>query len=177
MTRLPLRVLAAAGYVACIVAANVATDRWGMVWVGPGLAATAGTYAAGFALLARDVLQDTAGRRAVAAAIAVGAVLSWVMASPALALASAAAFTIAEAADMAVYTPLRERGWIRAVTASNAVGAVLDTWVFLLLAGFPVLASLPGQLAGKAWATAIPVAVVWGVTRAVPRYAQHPRGA
>lgn len=40
--------------------------------------------------------------------------------APALAVASAVAFLVAERADFAVYTPLRRRGWARAVAASNA---------------------------------------------------------
>lgn len=172
-----VRVLAASGYIACIVTANVLTARYGMVHVAPGVIATAGTYSAGLAFLARDTVQDTAGRWGVTAAIAIGAVISWVMSTPVLAIASTAAFLISEFADMAVYTPLRTRGWVRAVAASNAVGAVLDTVVFLLLAGFPVLASLPGQLVGKAWATAVPLALVWGVSRAVPRDPQYTGGA
>jgi hypothetical protein len=85
-------------------------------------------------------------------------------------------FRIAECAEMAVYTPLRDRGWARAVLASNTIGAVVDTLLFLTLAGFPVTtATVGGQLVGKlAWATLLPVAAVLAVRRArrgrVPRY-------
>lgn len=167
------RAIPLAIYVLAAVAANWLTARYGMVTVLPGLAATAGTYAAGAALLARDMVQDAAGRWGVLAAIAAGGTLT-ALTSPALAAASTAAFIVAECADMAVYTPLRARGWARAVLASNAVGAMLDTFVFLALAGFPVTGqSVGGQLAGKLlWATALPVAVVTAVRRwrrAVPR--------
>ena len=172
--------LAAAGtsatYVGAVVAANWLTSRYGFVPVGFGLATTAGTYAAGAALLARDALQDTAGRRAVLAAIGIGALLSAWLSTPQLALASGVAFLIAELSDMAIYTPLRQRGWARAVLASNVVGAALDTVVFLWLAGFPIWAAAPGQLVGKVlWATAAPVAAVLAVRRvrrrAVPSHA------
>ncbi|KAB2384729.1 VUT family protein [Actinomadura montaniterrae] len=157
---------AAGAYVASVVAANVLTSHLGMVPVGFGLTVTAGTYAAGAALLARDVVQDTAGRRTVLAAIAAGAVLSAWLATPQLALASGVAFAASEVADMAIYTPLRRKGWARAVLASNVVGAVVDTVLFLALAGFPVMASLPGQLIGKAlWATALPVLIVTAARR------------
>lgn len=57
-TRRTLSMAAAAGaYIGAIVAANYLTARYGMVAVLPGLTVTAGTYAAGLALLARDVLQ------------------------------------------------------------------------------------------------------------------------
>lgn len=173
-------ILAAVGalatYVGAVVAANWLTSRYGFVPVGFGLTTTAGTYAAGVALLARDALQDTAGRRAVLAAICIGALLSAWLSTPQLALASGAAFLIAELSDMAIYTPLRRRGWARAVLASNAIGAALDTVAFLALAGFPIWTALPGQLVGKLlWATAAPVAVVVAVRRvrrrAVPSHA------
>jgi len=167
-------VVAVVGYVAAIVAANWVTTRYGLVSMGFGLTATAGTYAAGLALLLRDAVQDALGRLWVIAGIAAGAALTAVTA-PALAFASAAAFTVAELADTAVYTPLRRRGWARAALISGVIGAAVDTWVFLHLAGFPVTRDVvAGQLVGKAlWATALPVAVivlVRQVRRALPRY-------
>jgi uncharacterized PurR-regulated membrane protein YhhQ (DUF165 family) len=173
--RTTLAALAVAAYIAAVVAANWATTRYGMVTVLPGLATTAGTYAAGAALLARDAVQDTAGRWGVLAAIAAGGALT-ALTSPALAVASTTAFLFAECADMAVYTPLRSRGWARAVLASNLVGAVVDTLVFLTLAGFPVTTqTVSGQLAGKLlWATLLPVLAVTAVRRwrrVVPRNA------
>jgi hypothetical protein len=104
---------------------------------------------------------------------AAGAVLSAVLAGPALAVASATAFALSELADLLVYQPLRRRGFLRAVLASNAVGAPLDTIVFLSLAGFPVWSALPGQLWVKAWATLIPVAAVLGA-RALLRHRFRP---
>ena len=173
---------ALAGYVAAIVLANWLTSRFGLVPVLPGLLVTAGTYAAGAAFGLRDLVQQAGGRRLVLAAIAVGAALSWVLSTPALAVASAAAFSAAEVADMAVYTPLRERGWRRAVLASNTVGAVVDTFLFLSLAGFPLtVASVGGQLVGKVlWATIVPLLLIsaaGGAWRAVPREPVHQAGA
>jgi uncharacterized PurR-regulated membrane protein YhhQ (DUF165 family) len=149
-----LRSSAFVGYFATIVAANWLTAEYGLVPVGFGLLATAGTYAAGAAFVARDTLQDTAGRLVALGALVAGAALSWVVASPQLALASAVAFGFSELADMAIYTPLRKRGYIRAAVASNVVGSVVDTFVFLWLAGFglaPLIVT--GQLVGKAWIT------------------------
>lgn len=160
------RFIAAAGaltaYVVAVVGANVLTSWYGQVWVAPGLLTTAGTYAAGAALFTRDAVQETAGRRAVLGAVAVGAAASVRLAGPHLAIASGVAFLFAEMTDMAVYTPLRRRSWTRAVLVSNAVGAVLDTAIFLGLAGFPItFATVTGQLVGKVvWATAAPLLVV-----------------
>lgn len=148
-------------YTAAIATANVLTARYGFVPMGFGLTATAGIYAAGAALLLRDVVHDICGPRWVLVGILFGAALTAVTA-PSLVVASATAFLLAELLDMAVYSPLRERGWARAVLLSGVAGALVDTCVFLALAGFPMtVASVGGQLVGKAlWATAIPVLVV-----------------
>jgi len=153
--------LALTTYVAAIVAANWLTTHYGFVPMGFGLTATAGTYAAGAALLFRDVVQDACGWRWVIAGILTGAVLTAVT-SPALAVASTVAFLLAELLDMAVYTPLRDGGWALAALLSGIAGAVVDTYAFLALAGFPITQqTVSGQLVGKAlWATAVPVLVI-----------------
>ena len=142
-------------YLATVVLANVAVVLWGIVPVGFGLYAPAGVYFAGLAFTLRDTTQDALGRKWVVAAILIGAGLSALL-SPALALASAVAFLASELADFAVYTPLRERRWLTAVAASNVVGAVLDSAIFLWLA-FGSLAFLPGQVLGKLLMTALAV--------------------
>lgn len=155
------RVLALVAYLASIVAANWLTAEYGFVPVGFTLMATAGTYAAGLAFVARDAVQDTSGRLAAVAALAIGAGLSWWLAIPQLAVASAVAFGLSELADMAFYTPLRKRGYVRAAVASNLVGSVVDTVVFLWLAGFGLAwLTIGGQLVGKAWITVLVVGVV-----------------
>lgn len=148
------------GYVATILAANYVTTRYGMVPVGFGLEATAGTYLIGALFVLRDYIQDRAGKRAVFAAIAVGALLSFLVSDPFIAVASVTAFVVAEVIDFAIYTPLRKRGYIRAAVASNFVGSVLDTVVFLAVAGFPIAAAFTGQVVGKMAVTAL---VVLGV--------------
>lgn len=152
-------VTALAAYVATIPAANWAVAHYGAVPVGFGLAAPAGVYAVGLALVLRDLAREAAGRAAVVAAIAAGALLSWLLASPALALASAAAFAVSETLDFAVYEPLRKRGLAVAVLASNAVGLAADSLIFLKLA-FGSFEFLPGQLLGKAWMTLAAVLVI-----------------
>jgi uncharacterized PurR-regulated membrane protein YhhQ (DUF165 family) len=122
-------------YILAILAANWLTTHYGMTHLpGMTLTVTAGTYAAGAALLLRDAVQDYAGTSWVFAGIAAGGVLTAVM-SPALAVASVTAFVIAELCDWGVYTPLRTRGWGRAALASGIVGALVDTAVFLSLLG------------------------------------------
>src|SRR5689334_6292497 len=114
------------------------------------LMAPSGVLMIGIALVLRDLVQRRLGVMYSAAAVVLGAVLSSVVAPPALVIASAAAFLLSEFADMAVYTPLARRRLITAVVASSAVGLVVDSVVFLWLA-FGSLEFLAGQVAGKAW--------------------------
>jgi uncharacterized PurR-regulated membrane protein YhhQ (DUF165 family) len=174
-----IAIAATAIYIAAIVTANIMTEHLGLVPVGFGLLVTAGTFAAGFALLARDFVHEAGGLRLVLAAIAIGAALSWFMATPALAIASTVAFTAAELVDLLVFTPLRRHGFARAALASNAVSAPVDTVVFLALAGFPLTwPAVLGQLVGKLlWATLVPLALYVGGRRAVRREPQHAVGA
>lgn len=158
------RVVLFAAFIATVWLANWLTTRYGFVSVGFGLSATAGTYAAGLAFGLRDALHEIAGRWVVMVAIALGAVLSAAV-SPSLALASGVAFLLSESADLLVYEPLRRRQWGFAVVASNLVGALIDTVVFLHLAGFPIRSALAGQMIGKAAMVAPALVVVWWVRR------------
>lgn len=165
----PLTVAAlAAAFLACILAANYVTTEYGLVPVGFGLTATAGTYFAGATFVLRDSLQDTAGKWAVVALIVAGAALSFLIAAPFIALASGVAFLASETADLAVYTPLRKRGYIKAAVASNIVGAFVDTILFLWIAGFPIWTSFAGQMVGKLVIT-LAVVIAVGIGRALLR--------
>lgn len=155
-------------FLGCILAANYVTSEYGMVPVGFGLVATAGTYLAGLSFVLRDSLQDALGKRWTLAVIVVGAALSFLVADPFIALASAVAFALSEGADLAVYTPLRKRGYVRAALASNVVGAFVDTVAFLAVAGFPIRQAIAGQMVGKLAITAAVVGLVV-IVRAVSR--------
>jgi uncharacterized PurR-regulated membrane protein YhhQ (DUF165 family) len=161
--------IALIAYAATIIVANWLVANYGLVPVGFGLVAPAGVYAAGFAFTFRDVAHRTLGRNAVILAIAAGAALSAYV-SPALALASAAAFIVSELADLTVYEPLARRRWTLAVVCSNAVGIVIDSALFLWLA-FGSLAFFDGQVVGKAWTTLVAVAVIAGSRAFLPRHA------
>jgi uncharacterized PurR-regulated membrane protein YhhQ (DUF165 family) len=76
-----------------------------------------------------------------------------------LALASGIAFLASELADLSVYEPLRRRGWWQAVAASNVVGLVVDSALFLWLA-FGSLAFFWGQAVGKATMTVVALVVL-----------------
>ncbi|GLZ30827.1 hypothetical protein Lesp02_30160 [Lentzea sp. NBRC 105346] len=146
------------GYAATVVGANWASTLWPAIAVAA-LQIPAGALFAGLAFTVRDLLQDAVGTRTTLLAIALGAALSGLVATPRIALASAAAFAVSELVDLAVYTPLRRRGRITAVGLSNAVGLLVDSLLFLPLA-FGSLTYLAGQLAGKTITTVLAVAVL-----------------
>lgn len=157
-------------YVMAVVMANVVTARFGLVNVGFGLLVTAGTYAAGFALLARDFVHRYGNRWYALAAVGVGGLISWFTSTPELAVASSTAFVVAELVDLAVFEPIRNvRGFAPAALASNIVSAPVDTVVFLTMAGFPLtVVTVGGQFVGKVfWATMIPLAVFLIARRSV----------
>ena len=130
-----------------------------LIPVAPGLMAPSGVIMAGAALVLRDLVQRRLGTAASSLAILAGAVLSALLAPPALVIASAAAFLLSEFADLAVYTPLARRGLIAAVVVSSVVGLVVDSIVFLWLA-FGSLEFLLGQIVGKAWMVLLSVPFV-----------------
>jgi hypothetical protein len=152
--------IAVSAYIGTIFVANWSIQQFGMVSVGFGLIAPAGVYFAGLVFWLRDIVQDTLGKRWSIAAIVAGALFSAVL-SPALALASGTAFLLSELLDLAVYTPLRQRNLYAAVAASNAVGLLVDSVLFLLLA-FGSLDFLAGQVVGKAWMILLALVLIAG---------------
>jgi uncharacterized PurR-regulated membrane protein YhhQ (DUF165 family) len=167
-------VVAVVAYVATVVAANWFVQHVGQaspgggphtIPVGFGYRAPSGVLWVGLAFTLRDVVQSTLGKQVVLLAIAVGAVLSYFVA-PSLAWASAVAFLVSECLDLAVYTPLVDRGVVvAAVLLSNTVGLLVDTFVFLQVA-FHSLDFWQGQVIGKAWMTALAVALLVPARRA-----------
>lgn len=141
--------VAATLFVAAILLANYVTTQYGFISVGFGLTATAGTYFAGMTFILRDTIQDGLGKYAVLALILISAGVSYLDSSAAIATASGVAFLCSETADLLVYTPLRSRGYVRAALASNLVGSIVDTFLFLWVAGFPIAAAWKGQIVGK----------------------------
>src|SRR5262249_35441664 len=121
--------------------------------------APSGVTMAGVALVLRDLVQRRLGVAAASLAILAGAVLSALLAPPALVIASATAFLLSEFADLAVYTPLARRGLVIAVVASGVVGLVVDSVVFLWLA-FGSLEFLLRPDGGKAWVGVVAISVV-----------------
>jgi queuosine precursor transporter len=173
MTRWTIAGLSAVTFVALVVASNWLTAEYGLI----GGLVTAGTFTAGLVLAARDAVRETAGMWAALGCVAAGATLSVFMSSPALALASGLAFGLSEIVDTAVYEPLRSKGKTRALAWSNLVGSVVDSVLFLTIAGFPLWPAVAGQVAVK-WAVCVvlPLLAIGGV-RAVLRNRVRAEGA
>lgn len=153
-----IAVVAIAAYLACILGANAAIQHYGIIPVGFGLSAPAGVYFIGPALVFRDLVQWTLGKYVSLVTLAFGAVMSYAIADPHIATASAVAFGISELADFALFTWIAPR-WSRAVLAGGIAGALLDSAVFLWLA-FGSLAFMPGQVLGKAYGVALAATLI-----------------
>jgi len=165
---LPKTILLTAAFAATVPAANWLIGNVGtecipngpcLIPVGFGLHAPSGVLMIGAALVLRDMVHEAGGAKAALIAIAIGALLSWFVAPPALVIASVAAFALAELADLAVYAPLRRRQLGLAVLASGVVGSVVDSAVFLWLA-FGSLQFIEGQILGKIWMSLAAFAVL-----------------
>lgn len=158
--------IAVAAFVSTVAVANVMTATLGLVELPGGAMTSAGTFAAGLALIARDAVQDFAGRKAVAGSILLGAAISTLGAPMMIAIASAAAFAISELLDWAVYSPLARKGRARAVLMSSLAAAPMDTVIFLSLASFPLTTeSITGQTVAKVTLAAIAAGVIRAVLR------------
>ena len=167
--------LAAIAFLATVPAANWLIGNVGvhcipdgpcLIPIGFGLMAPSGVLMIGLAMVLRDWLHELAGARWVLVFIALGGLLSMLVAPPALAVASVAAFMLAELADMAVYAPLRRRRLVLAVLLSGLVGSIIDSAAFLLIA-FGNVDFTAGQVVGKMWMSALAVPVIWAMRRRV----------
>lgn len=159
---------ALAAFAATIPAANWMIGNVGtcipngpcLIPVAPGLMAPSGVLMIGVALVLRDAVHSLLGVRWAVGAILVGAVLSFFIAPPSLAMASGVAFLLSEMADLSVYAPLRERRLYSALLLSGLVGAVVDSSVFLWLA-FGSLDFIAGQVVGKIWMTLLAIPIIF----------------
>ncbi|GAC1575021.1 MAG: hypothetical protein NVS3B18_08670 [Candidatus Dormibacteria bacterium] len=153
MTRTKTGIIAALAYIGTVVAANWAVQHYGIVPVGFGYKGPAGVYFVSVALVLRDLVQYSLGRAWSVVALLVAAAVSFAVASPALATASACAFLFSELLDFALFTWIAPR-WSRAVLVGGIAGAVADSVIFLTIA-FGSLAFLPGQILGKLYGVVI----------------------
>lgn len=180
------------GFIVSIWLANWLLTHWGTVRCGDGpwlipvwpgeftpsgnpVYAPSGVLAIGIGFTLRDLVQRRLGVKVVVVAVVVGALLSAAL-DTSLALASGMALLIAEMLDLFVYTPLQRRSLIGAVVASNIVGIVVDSVVFLTIA-FGSLALLEGQIIGKALMTLVAIPFVYAIRMWDQKRGLTPTGA
>lgn len=144
-------------YIALIVAVNVAFSLVPPIALPGGTMWPPVSLLVGFVFVVRDFAQREIGRGVIFAMLA-GAALSYIMAVPGIALASATAFLVSEAIDWAVYS-LTKRPLAARVLYSSLAGAPVDSAVFLfgigLLSAAGVVAMTASKLVGAllvAWA-------------------------
>lgn len=157
-------------YIALIAAANIIVAH-----VGPAASPYVAFAAVGVILTTRDRLQEAwEGRHLllrIGGLIAAGGLLSYLLTpgvpiAPHIALASMVAFIASESIDTAIYTVLRHARADVKVNLSNAVSALVDSWVFLTIAFGSVTTSIVftqfvAKVAGGALFLAALVAFGW----------------
>lgn len=135
-----------------------------LIPVFPGITAPSGVLMVGFAFVLRDVVHRELGPYWALAAIAGGTVLSAIFSPPSLLIASTAAFVLSEITDLAVYSPLKRRGFFVAAFISSLAGLAVDSFVFLTLA-FGNIDFLAGQILGKLWMVVASLLAIWLLAR------------
>ncbi|WP_019219342.1 queuosine precursor transporter [Bartonella florencae] len=133
-----------------VTASNILV-QYPVYWFGLNELLTYGAFTYPFAFLINDLTNrfygPAAARHVVYAGFFSGVFVSWVLATPRLAIASSLAFLFGQLLDIAVFTPLRRKTWWKAPLAAALVGSALDTVVFFALAfssAFAVIDQITG---------------------------------
>jgi uncharacterized PurR-regulated membrane protein YhhQ (DUF165 family) len=107
---------------------------------------TWGAFTYPVAFLVTDLTNRALGpqraRVVVFAGFAVAVVLSVWLATPRIAIASGAAFLVAQLLDVSIFDRLRRSAWWQAPLISSLVGSVIDTILFFGLAFAPAFAGV-----------------------------------
>jgi len=117
------------GYVALIVLVNWLFTVVPLVDLPGGEKWPPVSIVVGFIFIARDFAQREIGHRVILAMLVAGA-LSYVMASPYVAMASISAFLVSEFTDWAIYS-FTGRSFAQRILISSAVSTPIDSAVFL----------------------------------------------
>ena len=84
--------------------------------------------------LTNKLFGAAAARKVVYAGFAIAVVVSIIVASPRIAIASGSAFLISQLLDVSIFDRLRTGTWWRAPLISSMLGAVVDTFIFFSFA-------------------------------------------
>lgn len=129
-----MRIILAIAYLLAITAANLIVNHFGITvtpYVAFGLV--------GAALIFRDAFADVVGVRRVViqgALIAAGGLITYLLnqQAAAIAIASVTGFTVSEIAEGVSYYLMGNKAWLQRAQRSAAIGAVLDSVLFITLA-------------------------------------------
>ena len=128
-------------YILTVVLVNFAFDKVPLLHLPGGEAWPPVSLIVGFVFVIRDYAQREIGHW-VLPAMLVGGIASWLMATPAIALASICAFMTGELLDWAVYSFTR-KPFSQRILLSSVLSTPVDSAVFLLMVG---IFSIPGVL-------------------------------
>ncbi|ATP13010.1 membrane protein [Bartonella henselae] len=107
-------------------------------WFGLNELLTYGAFTYPIAFLINDLTNrfygPSAARYVVYAGFFSGFFVSWILATPRLAIASSSAFLFGQLLDILVFSPLRRKTWWKAPLAAGLVGSALDTILFFAIA-------------------------------------------
>ncbi|MFN0264803.1 queuosine precursor transporter [Tepidamorphus sp. 3E244] len=121
---------------------------------------TWGAFAYPVAFLITDLTNRRLGaaraRKVVFAGFILAVILSVVLATPRIALASGSAFLVAQLLDVSVFDRLRTDKWWKAPLVSSIIGSAVDTALFFTLAfagsGLPVVGyAVAGGMSAPVW--------------------------
>jgi len=140
---------AVAAMVAVVAASNVLVQypvaiQLGSVNLGDILTWGAFTYPVAFLVtdLTNRAFGPARARLVVVAGFAVAVILSIYLAAPRIAIASGAAFLVAQFLDISIFHRLRDGAWWQAPMFSSLVSSALDTVIFFSLAMAPAFVGL-----------------------------------
>ncbi|WP_455466003.1 VUT family protein [Bartonella sp. B39] len=130
--------------------------QYPVYWFGLNEFLTYGAFTYPFAFLINDLTNrfygPAAARRVVYVGFVAGVFVSWILATPRLAVASSLAFLFGQLLDIVVFTPLRRKTWWKAPLAAALVGSALDTILFFALAfssSFAFIDQITGYIDGS----------------------------
>ena len=126
------------GAMAAVVAASNYLVQFPFDHLGLGELLTWGAFTYPIAFLINDLtnrqLGPSSARGVVFAGFALAVLLSIVLATPRIAIASGVAFIVAQLLDTGIFDRLRTQAWWRAPLISSLIGSVIDTILFFSIA-------------------------------------------
>src|SRR5215218_6676985 len=119
---------------------------------------TWGAFTYPFSFLVTDLSNRRFGpkgaRRVVYAGFVLAVILSVILATPRIAIASGAAFLLAQLLDIGIFSRLRNRAWWLPPFVSSVISSALDTVIFFSIAFYcgaiPVLQATVSEILGAA---------------------------